>query len=67
MKVKDLLKFNPEADITLLGLDYSSIPLKIYGWSSNDCEESLDNQVDTNEIHLIAEGLDGKYKLNAEA
>ena len=67
MKVKDLFKFNPEAEICLLGLDYTSIPLKIYGWSSNDCEESCDTKVDTNEIHLIAEGLDNNYKLNAEA
>jgi hypothetical protein len=67
MKVKDLLKYNPEADICLLGLDYTSIPLKVYGWSSNDCEESCDTKLDTDEILLIAEGLDEKYKIKTES
>ena len=50
MKIKDLLRFNPEAELRLLGTDYIPIDLSIYGWSSGDCDESIDTKVITNEV-----------------
>lgn len=65
MKVKDLLQFNPEAEIELLGTDYLGIPLTIYGWSSDDTNE--DTKLTTNCIHLIPSGLEKKYTTETEA
>lgn len=44
MKIKDLLEFNPEAELEYLGDDYVPKPLKIYGWggaegvTKEDCD-----------------------------
>lgn len=67
MKIKDLLQFNPEAELRLLGTDYIPIDLSIYGWSSGDCDESIDTKDITNEILVIPTGLENKYTIDAEA
>lgn len=66
MKVKDLLSFNPEADITLLGTDYVPIELEIYGWSSGDCDDSVDTRCNTTDVSLIPSGLEHKYRPESE-
>ena len=65
MKIKDLLQFNPEAELQLLGMDYIPIELSIYGWSSPDTNE--DTKSITTEVHLIPSGLEHKYSTEAEA
>ncbi len=65
MKIKDLLQFNPEAELQLLGMDYIPIELSIYGWSSPDTNEDTKNI--TTEVHLIPSGLEHKYSTEAEA
>ena len=65
MKIKDLLQFNPEAELRLLGTDYLPIDLSIYGWSSPDTNE--DTKGITTEVHLIPSGLEHKYSTEAEA
>ena len=35
MKVKDLLAFNPEAEICIIDSDYVAKPLAIYGWGGD--------------------------------
>lgn len=70
MKVKDLMVFNPEAEIALLGLDYTEISLDLYGWSTlGDCEynENIDTKITTPCVHLIPCGLDYKYKPESNA
>ena len=47
MKIKDLLQFNPEAELQLLGMDYIPIELSIYGWSSPDTNEDTKNITNT--------------------
>lgn len=42
MKVKDLLGFNPEADLCIIGSDYVAKPLAIYGWGGNDGSDKED-------------------------
>lgn len=58
MKVKDLLGFNPEAEIGFIDDDYVFKPLEIYGWdgaddcNKNDCTDvtlKLENWVENNE------------------
>ena len=62
MKVKDLMGFNPEAEIALLGLDYTEISLDLYGWSTLcDCSEDTDTKSITPCIHLIPKGLEDKF------
>lgn len=65
MKIKDLLQFNPEAELQLLGMNYIPIELSIYGWSSPDTDE--DTKGITTEVHLIPSGLGHKYSTEAEA
>lgn len=36
MKVKDLLGFNPEAELCIIDSDYVAKPLAIYGWGGGD-------------------------------
>jgi ABC-type cobalt transport system substrate-binding protein len=36
MKVKDLLEFNPDAELCIIGSDYVAKPLAIYGWGGSD-------------------------------
>lgn len=67
MKIKDLLRFNPEAELQLLGMDYIPIELSIYGWGSGDSDENTDTTKDTTEVLLIPTGLENKYKTEAEA
>lgn len=67
MKIKDLLRFNPEAELKLLGMDYIPIELSIYGWSSGDSDENTDTTKDTTEVLLIPTGLKNNYKAEAEA
>ena len=56
MKVKDLLKFNLEADLTLLGDDYIPKELEIYGWDASDHTEDVDDKISTNQINLVIKG-----------
>lgn len=65
MKIKDLLQFNPEAELRLLGIDYIPIDLSIYGWSSPDTDEDTKNS--TIEVLVIPTGLENKYKTEIEA
>jgi hypothetical protein len=59
MKIKDLLQFNPDAELRLLGTDYIPIDLSIYGWSSPDTNEDTKNI--TTEVLVIPTGLENKY------
>jgi len=65
MKIKDLLQFNPEAELRLLGTDYLPIDLSIYGWSSADTDEDTKNI--TTEVLVIPTGLEKNYTTEAEA
>ena len=65
MKIKDLLQFNPEAELRLLGTDYLAIDLSIYGWSSDDTDEDTKNI--TTEVLVIPTGLEKNYTTEAEA
>lgn len=68
MKVKDLMGFNPEAEIALLGLDYTEISLDLYGWSTvGDCDCDTDTKTNTPCIHLIPKGLEDKFTPEHEA
>ena len=60
MKVKDLMSFNPEAELTLMGMDFYPIRLEVYGWSS-PCDTNDDTKMVTDEIHLIPKGLEDKF------
>lgn len=42
MKVKDLLGFNPEAEIGFIDDDHVFKPLAIYGWGGNDSDDKED-------------------------
>ena len=65
MKIKDLLEFNPEAELRLLGTDYLPIDLSIYGWSSTDTNEDTKNI--TTEVLVISTGLEKRYLAAGEA
>ena len=65
MKIKDLLEFNPEAELRLLGTDYLPIDLSIYGWSSTDTTDDTKNI--TTEVLVIPTGLEKRYLTGAEA
>ena len=65
MKIKDLLEFNPEAELRLLGTDYLPIELSIYGWSSTDTNEDTKNI--TTEVLVIPTGLEKRDLSGAEA
>ena len=67
MKIKDLLRFNPEAELKLLGMNYTPIELSIYGWSCGDSSENTDTTKYTTEVLLIPNGLENKYKTEVEA
>ena len=68
MKIKDLLRFNPEAELKLLGMNYTPIELSIYGWSyCGDSSENTNNDKDTAEVLVIPKGLENKYKTKVEA
>ena len=42
MKVKDLLEFNPEAELCIIDDDYVAKPLAIYGCGGNDGDDKED-------------------------
>ena len=65
MKIKDLLQFNSEAELRLLGTDYLAIDLSIYGWSSDDTDEDTKNI--TTEVLVIPTGMQKNYTTEAEA
>lgn len=68
MKVKDLMGFNPEAEIALLGLDYTEISLDLYGWATvGDCSEDIDTKTTTPCVHLIPKGLEDKFAPECES
>lgn len=69
MKIKDLIGFNPEAEISLLGLDYTEIPLDLYGWvTEGDSDDpNNDTKLNTPCIHLVPKGLRNNYNSMAEA
>ena len=67
MKIKDLLRFNPEAELQLLGTDYVPIDLSIYGWGSGDSDENKDTAKDVTDVLLILTELKDNYKVEAEA
>jgi hypothetical protein len=67
MKVKDLMGFNPEAELQLLGTNYLPINLTIYGWASSDCDNSVNTRCNTTEVHLIPSELEHKFSTDAEA
>ena len=68
MKIKDLLHFNPEAELKLLGTDYVPVDLSIYGWGSgDDSDENTDTVKDVIDVLLIPTELKDNYKVEAEA
>ncbi len=50
MKVKELMDFNPEAEIRLFDQDGSTYEINIYGWESSDCDSSVNTKVVTKEV-----------------
>lgn len=67
MKIKDLLRFNPEAELQLLGTDYVPIDLSIYGWGSGDSDENTDTAKYAINVLLIPTESKDNYKIEAEA
>ena len=68
MKIKDLLRFNPEAKLQLLGTNYVPVDLSIYGWDSGDSDENTtDTAKDVTDVLLIPTELKDNYKAEAEA
>ena len=67
MKIKDLLRFNPEAELQLLGTDYVPVDLSIYGWgSSGDSDGNTDTAKCATDVLLIPTELKDNYKVEAE-
>lgn len=68
MKIKDLLRFNPEAELQLLGTNYMPVELSIYGWDSgSDSDENTDTAKYATDVLLIPTELKDNYKVEAEA
>ena len=68
MKIKDLLRFNPEAELQLLETDYVPIDLSIYGWGSGgDSDGNTDTDKDVTDVLLIPTELKDNYKVVADA
>ena len=65
MKVKELMDFNPEADVRLLGPDGSAYEINIYGWESTDCDSSVNTKLVTKEVLIELENY--KHELEHEA
>lgn len=67
MKIKDLLRFNPEAELQLLGTDYVPVDLSIYGWGSgNDSDGNTDTDKDVTDVLVIPTELKDNYKTETE-
>ena len=63
MKVKELMDFNPEADIKLLGPDGSTYEINIYGWwESPDCDSSVNTKVAIKEVFIELENYNHELK-----
>ena len=68
MKIKDLLRFNPEAELQLLGTDYLPIDLSIDGWCcGSDSDENTDTAKYAINVLLIPTESKDNYKVEAEA
>ena len=67
MKIKDLLRFNPEAELQLLGTNYMPVELSIYGWDCGDIDENTDSAKYAIDVLLIPTELKDNYKVEAEA
>ena len=68
MKIKDLLRFNPEAELQLLGTDYIPVDLSIDGWcSGSDSDENTDTAKYAINVLLIPTESKDNYKIEAEA
>ena len=65
MKVKELMDFNPEAEIRLLGPDGSTYEINIYGWESPDCDSLVNTKLVTKEVLIELENY--KHELEHEA
>ena len=62
MKIKDLLRFNPEAELQLLGTNYVPADLSIYGWGyGSDSDENKDIAKDVTDVLLIPTELKDNY------
>ena len=63
MKVKELMDFNPEADIKLLGPDGSTYEINIYGWwESPDCDSSVNTKAVVKEVFIELENYNHELK-----
>ena len=68
MKIKDLLRFNPEAELQLLGTNYVPADLSIYGWDyGGDSDENTDTAKYAINVLLIPTESKDNYKIEAEA
>lgn len=67
MKVKDLLEYNKEANIYLIGLDYSMIDLDFLGFDKNEEVNDYEEKKKLSKnIYIIPAGLKDKYKSNKD-
>ena len=67
MKIKDLLSFNPEAELQLLGTNYVPVDLSIYGWGyGSDSDENKDTTKYVTDVLLIPTESKDNYKVEAE-
>ena len=68
MKIKDLLRFNPEAELQLLSTNYVPVELSIYGWDTGgDSDKNTDTTKDTIEVLLIPTELKDNYIVETDA
>lgn len=68
MKIKDLLRFNPEAELQLLGTNYIPVDLSIDGWGyDGDSDENTDTAKYAINVLLIPTETKDNYKVEAEA
>ena len=68
MKIKDLLRFNPEAELQLLGTNYVPADLSIYSWVyGGDSDENTDTAKYAINVLLIPTESKDNYKIEAEA
>lgn len=65
MKVKELMDFNPEAEIRLFGQDGSTYEINIYGWESTDYDSSVNTKLVTKEVLIELENY--KHEIEHDA
>jgi hypothetical protein len=63
MKVKDLMKFNPEAEIELLMSNFEEVELEVYAW---ECESDGSSEKETKRIKLIPKILHDAFDVKHE-